>query len=88
MIEKMNIERVKAIVTIIVTAIVNIVNLYGYAVDADAVVTAITTIASFACIIYSWWFNQNVTEEAQAAQVYLNELKKLKKEGVSVDDEE
>lgn len=75
----MNAERIKAIVTIVITAIVNIVNLYGYAVDAGAVVNAVFTVASFACILWSWWKNQNVTDEAQTAQSYLNELKAEKK---------
>lgn len=75
----MNAERIKAIVTIVITAVVNIVNLYGYAVDAGAVVNAVFTVASFACILWSWWKNQNVTDEAQTAQSYLNELKAEKK---------
>lgn len=75
----MNAERIKAIVTIIITAVVNIVNLYGYAVDAGAVVNAVFTVASFICIMWSWWKNQNVTDEAQTAQSYLNELKAEKK---------
>lgn len=75
----MNAERIKAIVTIVITAIVNVVNLYGYAVDAGAVVNAVFTIASFVCILWSWWKNQNVTDEAQTAQSYLNELKAEKK---------
>ena len=75
----MNQETVKAILTIVVTAAVNIANILGYAMDADAVVNAVLTIFSFACIVYSWWFNQNVTEQAQAAQIVLNKLKNEKK---------
>lgn len=75
----MNAERIKAIVTIVLTAVVNIINLYGYAVDAGAVVNAVFTVASFICIMWSWWKNQNVTDEAQTAQSYLNELKAEKK---------
>lgn len=71
----MNAERVKAILTIVITAVINIVNIYGYSVDADAVVSAILTIASFASILWSWWKNQNVTLEAQQAQRYLEALK-------------
>lgn len=75
----MNTERVKAILAIVITAAVNIANLYGYAVDAEPIVNAVLTIFSFACIVWSWWFNQNVTDEAQTAQVYLNELKAARK---------
>lgn len=75
----MNAERAKAIITIIVTAIVNIINLYGYAVDAGAVVNAIGTLVSFACIMWSWWKNQNITSEAIQAQAVLDHLKAERK---------
>lgn len=68
-------ERTKAIVTIVITAVLNIANLYGFAVDAGAVVNAVLTVLSFACIAWSWWKNQNVTQEAQTAQIYLDKLK-------------
>ena len=76
----MNTERVKAIITIVVTAAVNIANVYGYAVDADAWVNVALSIVSAASILYAWWKNQNVTEAAQEAQKYLDELKAAKKE--------
>lgn len=72
-------ERTKAIITIVITAAVNIANLYGFAVDAGAVVNAVLTILSFIAIGWSWWKNQNVTQEAQTAQIYLNKLKLEKK---------
>ena len=75
----MNTERAKAILTIIVTAAVNIANILGYAYDLDAILNAVLTIFSFVCILWSWWFNQNVTDEAQQAQLVLNELKAAKK---------
>lgn len=71
----MNQETLKAIITIVITALVNIANLYGFAVDAGAVVNAVLTILSFICIAWSWWKNQNVTPEAQEAQLLLNKLK-------------
>lgn len=78
----MNIERIKAILTIVITAAVNIANLYGYAIDAGQAVNAVLTFFSFACIIWSWWFNQNITDEAQRAQEFLNELKAAKRDEV------
>ena len=68
-------ERIKAIATIVVTAIVNIANLYGYSVDAEPIVTCILTMLSAATILYSWWKNQNVTENAVKAQEYLDGLR-------------
>ena len=75
----MNVERAKAIITIVVTAAVNIANILGYAYDLDVILNGVLTVFSFACIVYSWWFNQNVTDEAQRAQVFLDELKEIKK---------
>lgn len=75
----MNIERIKAIATIIVTAGVNIANILGYAWDAEPIVNGVLSVISFAAIVYSWWFNQNVTCEAQEAQKVLNELKAEKR---------
>lgn len=72
-------ERAKAIITIVITAVLNIANLYGFAVDAGAVVNAVLTVLSFISIAWSWWKNQNVTHEAQTAQIYLNKLKLEKK---------
>ena len=72
-------ERTKAIITIVITAVLNSANLYGFAVDAGAVVNAVLTVLSFICIAWSWWKNQNVTQEAQTAQIYLNKLKLEKK---------
>lgn len=71
----MNTERVKAIATIVITAAVNIANIYGYAVDADAVVNAILTIISAASWVVCWWFNQNVTFAAQQGQMVVDRIK-------------
>ena len=68
-------EKAKAILTIVVTAAVNVANVLGYAQDADAWVNVVLSIASAATILWSWWFNQNVTSEAQQAQLVLRQLK-------------
>lgn len=72
-------EKVKAIVTLIVTAAVNVANVLGYALDLDAWLNAALSVASVICIVWSWWHNQNVTPEAQQAQLVLNQLKNEKK---------
>jgi len=72
-------EKVKAIVTLIVTAAVNVANVLGYALDMDTWVNAALSVASAICIVYSWWKNQNVTPEAQEAQLVLNQLKNERK---------
>ena len=68
-------ERAKAIVTIVVVAIVNIANIFGYALDADAWINVVLSILSAVSIAWSWWKNQNVTEQAAQAQALLDALK-------------
>ena len=72
-------ERVKAIITIIVTAVSTIAAMYGYAVDADAWISVALSIVSAACIVWSWWKNQNITPEAIQAQAVLDHLKAERK---------
>ena len=72
-------ERVKAIITIVVTAVSTIAAMYGYAVDADAWISVALSIVSAACIAWSWWKNQNITSEAIQAQAVLDHLKAERK---------
>lgn len=71
----MNVERAKAIITIIVTAVVNIANIYGYAVDAEAWINVALSILSAICIAWSWWKNQNITYAAQQGQLVVDQIK-------------
>lgn len=75
----MNTERIKAIVTIVVTAVVNIANICGYAYDLDPILNAVLSVVSFVCIAWSWWKNQNITEPAIEAQKVLDHLKAERK---------
>ena len=72
-------ERIKAVVTIVVTAIVNVLNVYGYAVDLDSWINVILSVLSAATIAWSWWKNQNITVEAVSAQEVLDDLKRSRK---------
>lgn len=71
----MNVERAKAIITIIVTAVVNIANVYGYAVDAETWINVALSILSAICIAWSWWKNQNITYAAQQGQLVVDQIK-------------
>ena len=75
----LDIEKIKAIATIIVTAAVNVANVCGYAFDADAWVNVVLSIISAITVGYAWWKNNNVTPEAQQAQKVLDELKAISK---------
>lgn len=68
-------ERIKAIVTIVITAAVNIANVYGYAIDAEPIVTGALSVLSAASIIYAWWKNQNVTDAAVEGQKVIDSIK-------------
>lgn len=68
-------ERIKAIVTIVITAAVNIANVYGYAIDAEPLITGALSILSVITIIYSWWKNQNLTDAAVEGQAVIDALK-------------
>ena len=72
-------ERTKAIVTIIVTAGVNVANVCGFALDAEAWVNVALSVLSAVAIGVSWWKNQNVTQEAIQAQAMLDHLKAERK---------
>ena len=75
----MGIERAKAIITIIVTAAVNIANVYGWAVDAETWITAALSVLSVVTVVWSWWKNQNITEAAIEGQKVVDTLKAQKK---------
>lgn len=74
-------ERIKAITTLIVTALllVNTIltasgrNPIPY--SETAVYELISNLLSAIAVIYAWWKNQNVTEEAIKAQGWLDEMK-------------
>lgn len=68
-------ERIKAILTIVITAAVNIANVYGYAIDAEPLITGALSILSVITIIYSWWKNQNVTDAAVEGQKVIDSIK-------------
>lgn len=69
-------ERVRAIVTIVVTAIVNVLNVIGYAIDLDAWLCAALSVASVACIVWSWWRNNNITEAAMVGDALTTSIKR------------
>lgn len=71
----MNSESIKPIAVLLVTVVVNIANVAGYAIDADLWVNIVLSVLSLIMLGYSWWKNQNVTIAAQMAQQYLDELK-------------
>ncbi len=71
----MNAQSLKAIVTLAVTCALNIANAAGFAFDYGTVFNVVFSIASLAAVAWCWWKNMNVTEAAQQAQEYLDELK-------------
>lgn len=73
-------ERIKSVVTIVITAIVNVLNVFGWAVDAQPYILAGTSLVSAGSIVWCWWFNQVWTKAALKGQETLNEEKAKEKE--------
>lgn len=71
-------ERIKAVATLVIVAVVNILNVYGFAVDADVWLNLVGSLLASISVVYAWWKNQNITDEAIAAQGTLLSLKKAK----------
>ena len=71
-------EKARAIAPLVIVCAVNVLNVLGYAVDAEPWVNAVTSVLSAIAIAYAWWKNQNVTPEAAQAQVLLDALKAAK----------
>ena len=77
--EEINVERAKAIITLVVTTCVTIANMYGFAVDADQWINFCLCILNAICLGYTWWKNQNITKEAVAGQHLIDNLKAERK---------
>ena len=72
------VEKAKAIATLVVVCVVNVLNVCGYAVDAGPFLNVVGSVASAVSIIYAWWKNQNVTEAAVAGQTVVDRIKRGK----------
>ena len=66
---------VAAFARLVVTLIVSIATVCGYALDQTLWFNIVFSALSIICITWTWWKNNNVTTAAQEAQKYLNELK-------------
>ena len=83
-------ERIKAIVRIVALGVLftnSILAAKGLSpipFDEQAVTETVSDIATGLMSVYVWWKNNNLTKEAQSAQLHLNELKK----GYNPDDKE
>lgn len=71
-----NAQRVTALVRLAVQVASTVAGGFGLALDADSATTVLLCAVAAASGIYNWWKNQNVTKAAQAAQGYLDEIKK------------
>ena len=74
-------ERIKAIITLVVVFVANILNLYGFQVDADAMVQTVLMVFAAVTTVYAWWKNNNITKEAVAAQGFLDNKKEERNNG-------
>ena len=75
----METERLAAVIRLVVTLIVTTASMLGYALDADALYSVVSTIAAAALIVWAWWRNNNITLAAQEGQKLTDALKAEKK---------
>lgn len=64
-----------AFARLVVTLVVSVAAVAGYALDSGLVFNIVFSALAIACILWTWWKNNNVTKAAQQAQQYLNDLK-------------
>ena len=74
-------DQVVAIVRLGVMFVAAVLSGIGIAIDADALYNLIALAVALIAGIVSWWKNSNMTEAAQEAQAYLDNLKAAKEEG-------
>lgn len=81
-------ERLTAFTRLAVFLISGVTGCLGFALDADAVFTAVALVVALVSGVVSWWKNNNITVAAQQAQNYLDAIRKLKSEKEAIDEEE
>lgn len=69
-------ERAKAIAAIVITAVANVLNIIGYAVDAEPFVVAATSVISAGAIVWAWWRNNNLTTAAMVGDAVTTNIKR------------
>lgn len=70
-----NSQTVVAVARLAVALIVALGTMFGFAVDADALLNAALAVASVAVMAWVWWKNNNVTMAAQESQKVLDAIK-------------
>ena len=71
-----NSERVIAIVRLVAQAVAMVAGGFGLVVDTDGLATIVLCIVAAVMSVYNWWKNSNITKAAQAAQEYLDAIRK------------
>ena len=69
-------ERAKAVASIVITAVANVANALGWAVDAEPFVLAATSVIAAGSIVWSWWRNNNMTVAAMVGDAVTTDLKR------------
>lgn len=71
----MNRERIIAIMRLCIMLISAIASGLGLVINTDSLFTVVACIVAFVACIWSWWKNNNITEAAQEAQLFLEAAK-------------
>lgn len=68
-------ERAGAIARLVCTLVAGIATMLGFYLDADELFTGVCCIVALACLVATWWKNNNITDAAIEAQEVLDSLK-------------
>lgn len=68
-------ERIIATIRLIAMLASTAATAAGFALDADFVTIVLSCVVAVVSIFWGWFFNNNLTQAAQIAQRFLNEIK-------------
>ena len=73
-------ERIVAIIRLVIMLVSAVAGGFGLTVDPDALGTIAACAVALVAGMYAWWKNNNLTEAAQDAQAFLDEVKAMYRE--------
>ena len=84
-------EQAGAILRLVCTLVCGVAAVFGAEMDADVLFEGVACALALACLVWTWWKNNNMTDAAVAAQQVLDTLKEggsymLVQDGEGVED--
>ena len=79
----MKLDAITRLVVLLILLVNQTLILFGYdplPYDENQIYEAVSTVALVVVTLWTYWKNNNITKEAQHAQIVLNDLKKRRKD--------